>query len=223
MSIRATSRLILSTRSSKNNAIRRSCNAFSQRNYSGKTEWPPDGGRFDWRAVRDEVVAERRKAEPRKAPPPWAPKGFLVDAQPEPEIEREVVPEYGERPPPAGTDFDLGDFVPITPLPRVRRVDEATNSATGIGRRKTARAKVVITPGTGRFIVNGRHFIDYFPTYKTRDDVIQPLLATETANRFDIVALSMCLFHFCTCTCSFFLFFLSIFFLFFGFFFSVFF
>jgi small subunit ribosomal protein S9 len=62
---------------------------------------------------------------------------------------------------------------------------EATNYL-GTGRRKTAVARVRMAPGTGKILINGRTFENYFAVDTQRAFVMQPLLATETASKFDI-------------------------------------
>ncbi|HTQ57617.1 MAG TPA: 30S ribosomal protein S9 [Bryobacteraceae bacterium] len=59
----------------------------------------------------------------------------------------------------------------------------------GTGRRKEAVARVTLRPGKGDFKVNGRTFESYFPTEAARASVRQPLLATETADKFDVLIL----------------------------------
>jgi len=56
----------------------------------------------------------------------------------------------------------------------------------GTGRRKSAVARVMMTPGTGKFIINGRKFNEYIPSAATRLDVEQPLTLTENLKSFDI-------------------------------------
>jgi len=56
------------------------------------------------------------------------------------------------------------------------------------GRRKTSAARVFLRPGSGSITVNSRQFNAYFPTEVLRTQVRQPLLLTETADRFDIYA-----------------------------------
>jgi small subunit ribosomal protein S9 len=60
----------------------------------------------------------------------------------------------------------------------------------GTGRRKTSVARIFLRPGKGDIKVNGRNFEEYFPTETPRALVRQPLLATETADRFDVLVLS---------------------------------
>jgi small subunit ribosomal protein S9 len=57
----------------------------------------------------------------------------------------------------------------------------------GTGRRKTAVARVFLRSGKGTITVNGRTFENYFPSEASRAIVRQPLLATETADKFDIL------------------------------------
>ena len=57
----------------------------------------------------------------------------------------------------------------------------------GTGRRKRAVARVILRTGDGKITVNGRTFEHYFPSDTARAIVKQPLLATETADKFDIV------------------------------------
>ena len=60
----------------------------------------------------------------------------------------------------------------------------------GTGRRKRAVARVFLRPGKGQIVVNHRPFEQYFPTEATRAVARQPLLATETADKFDVLVLT---------------------------------
>ncbi len=60
----------------------------------------------------------------------------------------------------------------------------------GTGRRKTSVARVFLRPGKGVIKVNGRDFEEYFPAETARALVRQPLLATETADKFDVLILA---------------------------------
>lgn len=57
----------------------------------------------------------------------------------------------------------------------------------GTGRRKTAVARVYLRPGSGKFVVNRRDFDEYFPNQVLKMVIRQPLLLTETADKFDIL------------------------------------
>jgi len=56
----------------------------------------------------------------------------------------------------------------------------------GTGRRKTATARVFLRPGAGEVKVNGRTLDNYFPNDVLKMVIKQPLLLTETAEKFDI-------------------------------------
>jgi len=56
----------------------------------------------------------------------------------------------------------------------------------GLGRRKSAVARVRLKPGAGGFVVNGRPFEEYFVTVQTRQRAVAPLVTTETSESFDI-------------------------------------
>jgi len=58
----------------------------------------------------------------------------------------------------------------------------------GTGRRKTATARVFLRPGSGQIQVNRRPLDTYFANEVLKMVVKQPLLYTETADSFDIVA-----------------------------------
>ena len=56
------------------------------------------------------------------------------------------------------------------------------------GRRKTSTARVFLRLGTGSITVNHREFSAFFPTESLRTQIKQPLLLTETVEKFDILA-----------------------------------
>ena len=57
----------------------------------------------------------------------------------------------------------------------------------GTGRRKTATARVFLRPGAGEVTVNGRTLDNYFPNEVLKMVIKQPLLLTETTEKFNIV------------------------------------
>jgi small subunit ribosomal protein S9 len=57
----------------------------------------------------------------------------------------------------------------------------------GTGRRKTSTARVFLRPGTGAITVNQSPLETFFPTESLRTQLKQPLLITETADRFDVL------------------------------------
>ncbi|MDO4323320.1 MAG: 30S ribosomal protein S9 [Lachnospiraceae bacterium] len=57
----------------------------------------------------------------------------------------------------------------------------------GTGRRKKSIARVYLIPGTGKITVNKRDIDDYFGLETLKVIVRQPLVATETADKFDVL------------------------------------
>jgi len=57
----------------------------------------------------------------------------------------------------------------------------------GTGRKKTSVARVILRQGSGSITVNGRAMDDYFTLDSARVLVRQPLLATEMADKFDVL------------------------------------
>lgn len=56
----------------------------------------------------------------------------------------------------------------------------------GTGRRKTSVARVYLVPGTGKITINKRDIEDYLDLEVLRMTVRQPLVATETSEKFDV-------------------------------------
>ncbi len=57
------------------------------------------------------------------------------------------------------------------------------------GRRKTSVARVRLAHGVGKVVINGREFKAYFPTEALRNYIEQPLKATDTLKRYDVIAI----------------------------------
>ena len=57
----------------------------------------------------------------------------------------------------------------------------------GTGRRKKAIARVYLVPGTGNITINKRTIDDYFGLETLKVIVRQPLVATETVDKFDAI------------------------------------
>ncbi len=56
----------------------------------------------------------------------------------------------------------------------------------GTGRRKSSVARVILTPGTGNIIINGKEAKEYLPSEILLMIVNQPLELTNTADKFDV-------------------------------------
>jgi small subunit ribosomal protein S9 len=54
-----------------------------------------------------------------------------------------------------------------------------------VGRRKNAIARVKLTDGSGKLLVNEREFENYFPLAIQRDEILRPFKVTETIGRYD--------------------------------------
>ena len=57
----------------------------------------------------------------------------------------------------------------------------------GTGRRKKSIARVYLLPGKGNITINKRDIDDYFGLETLKVIVRQPLVATETTDKFDVV------------------------------------
>ena len=57
-----------------------------------------------------------------------------------------------------------------------------------IGRRKTAVARIYMTPGTGKVIVNNRDYKEYFPTGPLQYIVNQAFLVANAEGKWDVKA-----------------------------------
>ena len=63
----------------------------------------------------------------------------------------------------------------------------ATDRFYGTGRRKSSVARVYLVPGTGKIVINKRDIDDYFDLETLKTVVRQPLVLTETTDKFDIM------------------------------------
>ena len=57
----------------------------------------------------------------------------------------------------------------------------------GTGRRKSSVARVYLVPGTGNIVINKRTIDEYFGLETLKLIVRQPLVATETTDKFDVL------------------------------------
>jgi small subunit ribosomal protein S9 len=60
------------------------------------------------------------------------------------------------------------------------------NTFYATGKRKNAIARTWITPGKGEITINGRSLEDYFRVYTAKTIISQPLMLTNTQDKFDI-------------------------------------
>jgi small subunit ribosomal protein S9 len=69
----------------------------------------------------------------------------------------------------------------------VRKVD-AQGRSYATGKRKNAVARVWVKPGSGKIIVNGKEFAEYFARPVLQMILQQPLVAAARTGQFDIIA-----------------------------------
>ena len=55
-----------------------------------------------------------------------------------------------------------------------------------VGRRKTAVARVILTPGSGKITINKKPLEQFFPLETLRQDVVKPLEITQLAGKYDV-------------------------------------
>ncbi len=85
---------------------------------------------------------------------------------------------------------DLGEVVEATApeaIVYVQKLDEH-GRAYATGKRKDAVARVWIKPGSGRITINGREFEKYFARPVLRLVLLQPVVAAERVDQYDVVA-----------------------------------
>lgn len=89
----------------------------------------------------------------------------------------------------------LGDTAAATtasaePEYRPGRSDKKQNDGAyiGLGRRKSAVARVRLRPGSGKVTINKRELEKYFAETQDRENVVKAMDATGTRNQFDVIA-----------------------------------
>ena len=60
----------------------------------------------------------------------------------------------------------------------------------GLGRRKTAVARVRLSPGNGTVVVNGKPLEEVITRASSRQEMLSPFVVTDTANRFNVQVLA---------------------------------
>lgn len=82
-----------------------------------------------------------------------------------------------------GTSSEVAAAAPA----HVRKVDSLGRSY-ATGKRKNAVARVWVKPGSGKIIVNGKEFAEYFARPVLQMILRQPIVAVARDGQFDIVA-----------------------------------
>ncbi len=65
-------------------------------------------------------------------------------------------------------------------------MSQAVQEFVAVGRRKTAVARVRLTQGTGKIVINGRAFDDYFKTQALQNTVLSAFDVVKQLNQFDV-------------------------------------
>jgi small subunit ribosomal protein S9 len=89
----------------------------------------------------------------------------------------------GEQPTASDDEEDVEEQ-PITA--QIQLADDARYRATG--KRKTAIARVILKPGTGAYLINGRTLDEFFPRATLQRTIRQPLETVGYEDRMDVVA-----------------------------------
>ncbi len=71
--------------------------------------------------------------------------------------------------------------------PRKPKIDDK-GRAYGTGRRKEASARVWLKPGTGKIIVNGKNYKEYFARPVLQMIIDQPFETTKNVSKYDVYA-----------------------------------
>jgi small subunit ribosomal protein S9 len=72
---------------------------------------------------------------------------------------------------------------PVKPAPRI-----SGETAQTVGRRKEAVVRVRLSPGSGKFTLNGKSLEEYFPNKVHQQLIREPLVTVEKAEAFDVRA-----------------------------------
>lgn len=86
------------------------------------------------------------------------------------------------------TETQTAQTPQTAPAPQASQPAEAQKPSViwATGRRKTAVARVRLMPGSGRVVVNGRAFENYFPIEALRVEALRPLTLTANTDKFDV-------------------------------------
>ncbi len=68
-------------------------------------------------------------------------------------------------------------------------IDNHTKEVVTVGRRKEARARVRLKPGSGKMVVNGKPIDEYLARETLVQLATQPFAVTDTTDRYDVRAI----------------------------------
>jgi small subunit ribosomal protein S9 len=96
----------------------------------------------------------------------------------------DVDPDAPDEPTASGDEEDVVEDQPITA--QIQLAADARYRATG--KRKTAIARVILKPGTGNYVINGRTLDEFFPRATLQKTIRQPLETVGFEDRMDVIA-----------------------------------
>jgi small subunit ribosomal protein S9 len=108
---------------------------------------------------------------------------IVVDGDDRPRYSEDEDPD-GEEPTASTDEEDVVDEQPITA--QIKLADDARYRATG--KRKTAIARVILKPGTGAYVINGRTLDEFFPRATLQRTIRQPLETVGYEDTIDVIA-----------------------------------
>jgi small subunit ribosomal protein S9 len=151
-------------------------------------------------AAQAEAPAEAAPARPGKkaaqaepAPPPVVPGADLVvDIVPEGVDPLASETSYGYGEDDAGDEVAevevIEEIVSVEPIEEVA-IDLAAGARYhATGKRKTAIARVILRPGSGTYVINGRKLEEFFPRDTLQRNIRQPLETVGYEDKMDVIA-----------------------------------
>ncbi len=145
-------------------------------------------------AIVEEAEAEAEEEEPAPRVKPSVPGAHLeVDIVPEgvdPLAPEQPADPYAiEDEEEAKTEEEDADGTPLAEPISSAAIDLAAGARyKATGKRKTAIARVVLRPGSGTYLVNGRALDEHFPRVTLQRNIRQPLETVGYQERMDVVA-----------------------------------
>jgi small subunit ribosomal protein S9 len=108
---------------------------------------------------------------------------IVLDGDDRPRYSEDEDPD-AEEPVASSDEEDVVEEEPITA--QIQLADDARYRATG--KRKTAIARVILKPGTGNYLINGRTLDEFFPRATLQRTIRQPLETVGYEDRMDVIA-----------------------------------
>ncbi len=124
----------------------------------------------------------------KKAVAPKAPKKGLAPAVEKQKIKPVATPIETIAPAPSKKEIAITPKALHEPAKPVHQVKPVINLMHGVGRRKSAIARVWLQRGKGQLIINDHNHIEYFDTDATRLSASHPFRVINQAQNYDAIA-----------------------------------